>query len=48
METVQEALDALACALADHGHGWTPRERALYEAATRVLQHARSSDPEGA
>jgi hypothetical protein len=30
-----EALDALALALVDHGHTWTPEQRALYEAATK-------------
>jgi hypothetical protein len=31
-----EALDALAVALAGHGHVWTETERALYERAVMV------------
>jgi hypothetical protein len=30
---IVDALDALAVALADHGHKWTDRERGLYETA---------------
>ncbi len=34
---VQEALDALALALIEHGHQWTDRERQLYENALTCL-----------
>ena len=34
---VLEALDCLAVALADHGHVWTDRQRALYERAVRQI-----------
>ena len=30
---IVEALDALALALADHGHSWSDREVSLYETA---------------
>lgn len=31
------ALDALALALAEHGHAWSERERQLYETAVSYL-----------
>lgn len=34
---ILEALDALAVALAEHGHTWTDRERALYETSVEYL-----------
>lgn len=50
---VLEALDALALALAEHGHQWTPRERALYEkavenqiASVQMLAEARDLEQE--
>jgi hypothetical protein len=34
---ITDALDALALALAAHGHEWTERERQLYETAISYL-----------
>jgi hypothetical protein len=34
---IVQALDALALALAGHGHTWTPRERESYERAIALL-----------
>ena len=36
----QEALDALALALASHGHVWTDEERRLYDAAKALDRRA--------
>ena len=33
MAHILAALDALGLALTEHGHEWTPEERALYERA---------------
>jgi hypothetical protein len=33
LKLFQEALDALALALAEHGHRWSPEEREKYERA---------------
>lgn len=37
-EIALKALDALAVALADHGHIWTSAERGLYERAVAGLK----------
>lgn len=36
---ILRTVDMLGVALADHGHQWTPEERAGYEAATRILRN---------
>jgi len=36
-QIIKDALDALGCALADHKHQWSAKERALYERAIRLL-----------
>lgn len=36
---ILKTVDMLGVALADHGHQWTPEERAGYEAATRILRN---------
>jgi hypothetical protein len=38
-QTIINALDSLAVALADHHHVWTTEERALYESAIRILKN---------
>jgi len=38
-DEILKAVDMLGVALADHGHQWTPEERAGYEAATRILRN---------
>uniref|UniRef100_A0A6M3LM35 Uncharacterized protein n=1 Tax=viral metagenome TaxID=1070528 RepID=A0A6M3LM35_9ZZZZ len=37
LKEIQEALDALGVALADHNHQWTDKERKLYEGAKDTL-----------
>jgi len=39
------ALDALALALTNHNHVWTPEERKLYEAATHFYNEASGKSP---
>jgi len=36
-QTAKAALDALALALTELGHTWTPRQRQAYERAIRLL-----------
>lgn len=38
IETVKEALDSLAFALANNHHNWKIKERQLYEKAIRILE----------
>lgn len=38
---ILKALDALALALADKGHRWTPEERRLYERAVTLAKRLR-------
>ena len=36
MKAILDALDMLGLALAEHGHVWTPEERAAYEEAVKT------------
>ena len=36
MKAILDALDMLGLALAEHGHVWTPEERAAYEKAVKI------------
>lgn len=36
--TLQNALDLLGVALAEHGHTWSVEERTAYDQATRIIE----------
>ena len=37
---LQNALDLLGVALAEHGHTWSVEERTAYDQATRIIKRA--------
>ena len=46
LKLVQQALDILGSALADHNHKWSKKQRSLYEKATKILEDLEFDDPE--
>lgn len=42
-QTLQDALDLLGVALADHEHQWTADERSAYDNATKLIKALRTN-----